>query len=208
MYNIYKITNKINKYAYIGVTSKDIHQRLQQHIKDSKKQRNKNKLLYIDMLEYGHSVFNIELIETVNTYNQGCNREIYWINYLDTFENGYNMTIGGKGRKTICDTRVIDLYKKLKNQKAVAQKLNIHPDTVGLILSNHNIYKIDSHEVLANTYSKPVRQFDLSGNIINEFKSTMDVERQTGFGSYSVSRACKGLRHTAYGYKWEFIKTT
>lgn len=46
------------------------------------------------MNKYGISNFTFEIIEECD--KQSLNeREIYWIEYYDSFHNGYNMTIGG-----------------------------------------------------------------------------------------------------------------
>ena len=50
--------------------------------------------------------------------------------------------------------------------------------------------------------SKPVIMYDLQMNYIDEFKSGLDAERQTGArGALAV---CQGKRHTAGGYIWRY----
>lgn len=53
--------------------------------------------------------------------------------------------------------------------------------------------------------SKVVLQIDRYTNeIINEFPSIMEVERQLDFANTNISACCLGKRKTAYGYKWSF----
>lgn len=53
--------------------------------------------------------------------------------------------------------------------------------------------------------SKVVLQIDRYTNeIINEFPSTMEVERQLDFANSDISACCLGKRKTAYGYKWSY----
>ena len=47
------------------------------------------------MNKYGYAAFNIEELETVEDKRNLNLREIFWIDKLDTFENGYNETKGG-----------------------------------------------------------------------------------------------------------------
>lgn len=49
--------------------------------------------------------------------------------------------------------------------------------------------------------SKPVLQFDLDGNLIREWESTVEIERCLGFYNTNIGRCCLGkqYRHTAYG---------
>lgn len=55
------------------------------------------------------------------------------------------------------------------------------------------------------SYSKPIHQINKNTNeVIAEFPSTMEVERQLGFGHSDISKCCRGRRNSAYGYKWSF----
>ena len=51
--------------------------------------------------------------------------------------------------------------------------------------------------------SKPVLQYDLEGNFIKEWKSTMECGRN-GFNQSSVAACCRGKRKTAKGFIWEY----
>ena len=53
--------------------------------------------------------------------------------------------------------------------------------------------------------SKVVLQIDRYTNeIINEFPSTMEVQRQLDYAYTHISACCLGKRKTAYGYKWSY----
>lgn len=52
--------------------------------------------------------------------------------------------------------------------------------------------------------SKPVRQYDLKGNFIQEFPSTHEVERKFGYNNGNISATCNGNQKTAYGYRWKW----
>lgn len=52
--------------------------------------------------------------------------------------------------------------------------------------------------------SKPVLQFDLNDNLVKEYPSIMQVERETGFANQYISACCKGRYKQAYGYIWEY----
>ena len=65
------------------------------------------------------------------------------------------------------------------------------------------------------SYSKVVLQYDLNGNFIKEWPSTMEIERQLGFANTHISDCCKGGYFykernkwvnvsQAYGYKWKY----
>lgn len=52
--------------------------------------------------------------------------------------------------------------------------------------------------------SKKVLQYDINGNLIKEWPSTNEIERQTGYLHNSIVRCCNGKQKNAYGYKWEY----
>lgn len=96
MVGIYKITNTLNDKCYIG-QSIDIETRWLQHIYESKTLRHKYKI-YLALNEYGVENFDFEVLEECPQDNKILNdREIYWIEYYNSFNEGYNMTRGGQG---------------------------------------------------------------------------------------------------------------
>ena len=53
--------------------------------------------------------------------------------------------------------------------------------------------------------SKTVLQIDKNTNeVIAEFPSTMEVQRQLGYIHNIISSCCNGKAKSAYGYKWSF----
>lgn len=52
--------------------------------------------------------------------------------------------------------------------------------------------------------SKTVLQFDLNNNLVKEFPSAMQVERELGFANSNIIKCCKGKYKTAYNYKWKY----
>jgi hypothetical protein len=52
--------------------------------------------------------------------------------------------------------------------------------------------------------SIPVEQRDINGNIINEFKSAREADRQTGVNQSSIIKCCKGKAKTAGGYIFNY----
>ncbi len=98
---IYKITNTENDKIYIGKTTKSIEERFTKHLYASQ-YYHKTKL-YAAINKYGIDKFKIELLEECND-DELSHKEIFWISELDTFVNGYNMTLGGDGM----DSSIVD----------------------------------------------------------------------------------------------------
>ena len=97
---IYVVSNKVNPKRYVGLTERSIDQRWNEHLRDAYKKKSdgsylKDYALYRAIRKYGREYFWIEQLEECPS-DKLDEREIFWINYLDTFYNGYNETKGGR----------------------------------------------------------------------------------------------------------------
>jgi group I intron endonuclease len=103
---IYKIVNRINNKIYVGLTRKDVSQRVVEHITDK---------TYIGkaLRRYGIESFVISVIDKADSVEVLKEKECYWIRTLDCkAPKGYNLTDGGDGlvnpsekvRRAISDT--------------------------------------------------------------------------------------------------------
>lgn len=94
---IYAVTNIQNGKQYVG-QSRDIMRRWWDHRSKSQhpqKPEDYNKKLYKKMREYGLESFTLTILEECSL-DELDEKETYWIQKLDTFENGYNCSLGGK----------------------------------------------------------------------------------------------------------------
>ena len=93
---IYVITNEINGKQYVGL-SKNCLKRWADHYSKSYTSNKKDdleKALYKAMRKYGRDNFSFKIIEECSE-DKLSEREIYWINKLNTYYKGYNETLGG-----------------------------------------------------------------------------------------------------------------
>lgn len=88
---IYKITNKINGLSYIGQT-KDYKKRFADH-RAMMYGKQPNKKLYKAFQQFGINNFIFEVIDYGSNYNE---LERKWIKYYNSYQNGYNQTLGGE----------------------------------------------------------------------------------------------------------------
>ena len=91
---IYKYENKLNGKIYIG-QSNNIEKRYNQHSYDSSHSERIHSVIDRAIAKYGLENFSFEIIEECPVEKLD-EREIYWIAYYDSYNNGYNSTIGGK----------------------------------------------------------------------------------------------------------------
>ena len=98
--NIYVIINKETQEKYVGQTKLNIYERWGRHILDAYRAdrgvaNNQRSDFHSALVKYTPEAFMIELLETCDE-KDADEKEKYWITKLDTYNNGYNMTIGGQ----------------------------------------------------------------------------------------------------------------
>lgn len=96
MVGIYLIENKINGKGYVGL-SVNIQRRWWDHRSKSmtsNKKEDLDKPLYKAMRKYGLENFKLTILEECPE-EKLKEREIFWIEKLDTYRKGYNATLGG-----------------------------------------------------------------------------------------------------------------
>lgn len=107
---IYKWTNKINGKAYIGQTVNE-KTRKQDHIKGKY-----NSVIHKAIKKYGLENFDYEVLEKIEE-SKLSEREIYWIKYFDTYNNGYNLTEGGEGTRGFSHSFTEEQKKKMSESR-------------------------------------------------------------------------------------------
>ena len=204
---IYKITNDVNGKIYIGKTQFSVEKRFREHCSDSLKERCEKRPLYSAMRKYGIEHFHPELIEETDNPEE---REKYWIEYYDSFKNGYNATIGGDGKQYVDYDLVVSTYKELQNIKATSEKLHLDQGHVSNILKSKGVKILSYKEVIQNKV-KSVNQYTLNHEYIATYPSASAAARAVskakagGGGPHTaISKCCKGQQKTAYGYLWEY----
>ena len=91
---IYLIRNSISHNCYVGLTTKSVDERWQQHISDAR--RGNERPLYCAIRKYGVLVFDVSVLE-INPTEGLCEAEKKWIEEIGSFKKGYNLTAGGNG---------------------------------------------------------------------------------------------------------------
>ena len=150
---IYKITNKVNGKIYIGQTVKTVEKRFQQHKNNSNKSYFSQIVLYRAFNKYGINNFICEQVEEVP--NELLDeREKYWIEYYDSYFNGYNSTLGGRATSLynwdVDD--IIEKYLVLKSARKVAEVIGCDHSSIDKILNENNVPRFSP----AQQQSQPV----------------------------------------------------
>ena len=207
MIGIYKIQNKINNKIYIG-QSIDIYKRIREHFLESR-YNNPNRAQYNYHLDrairqYGKENFVTEIIEECEIKDLD-EREQYWIKYYNSYEEGYNETLGGKGYipnlKPVYQYDVEGNFLKAFNNIYEAEKLTqISKDRIRKVLSNSFTNKLAGEyqwsyvktDKIPSTYQYiPILVFDFDGNKIGFFKSAAEASRNLKDSVVTILHCCK-----------------
>lgn len=145
---IYKITNKVNGMSYIGQTRYTVEFRWRQH-----QHKKDNCYFHNAIRKYGAENFTVETIEECDV-SQLDNREIYYIAKYNTFEKGYNLTIGGGGkRKIVSDDQyeeIESLYLSGFSSNKIATLYEVDKATIVKILKMQGVKLRESKKISIN----------------------------------------------------------
>lgn len=204
---IYKITNIVNNKIYIGQTIRDIQSRWNQHINNAYNENDKNNHFHNAILKYGENSFSIVIIEECpdEVLNE---REKYWINYYDSYNNGYNSTLGGEGyqKYTITTEEVGKMWDSGLSMSDIAKKLSVSRTVIKSRLELYENYSKEQsiqRGIKNSTIKKyqPVYQWSDVGIFVEYFESGKEAEQKTGFSHSAISQAIN-KKCLSNGYYW------
>ena len=140
---IYIITNNINGKQYVGQTRDTVAMRWRKHL-DNAKNFPCKQIITQAIARYGEENFEIKEvarcpIEDLNYW------EIFYIKKYDTFQNGYNMTIGGNNNNTsyYSEQQLIDIINiastEHTNKRKIAEAVGLSYKIVSKIMKKYDI---------------------------------------------------------------------
>lgn len=187
---IYKATNIINKKCYIGQTVKTLEKRKADHLNTAR--RGGGFRFHNALRRYGETNFTWEVIDTTTSIEALNQRESYWINFYDSYNKGYNATLGGENNPMNSDI----VIKKHKNvvksndfRKKVSYTMKKHRknnpftqetrDKISCKLkgNKHGLGKTrpkDAIEKTSKALAKNIYCVDINNKVIMEFEYVKD----------------------------------
>ena len=215
---IYLLRNIINGKVYVGKTLKDPEKRLKEHLSDRLKPSEQHRPLYRAMNKYGPESFTLEIVEECQA-EEAADKEIYWIDYYNSYHFGYNATKGGDGKMYIDHAKILDLFDNTElTQREIAKECGCCVDTVREVVGS-NRENADWSKRLANNENIE------RNNLLSQPKLVICVETGTVFHSAvaagnwltetgkstsnnsrsKVADVCNGKLKQAYGYHWQYL---
>ena len=194
MIGIYKITNKINNKVYIG-QSRDIVDRWNAHKYYTYSSKTK---LQNAFTKYGISNFTFEVIEECDIKDLD-EKEKYWINYYNSYEDGYNMTLGGQEGRIIDYDSIINEFYNTKSIHQTSYNLRINRETVRRALDLYQINynkdrSIPQQVIMIDPYTLEEKQ---------SFPSIKDAANYIKLSEAAIRKNLTGQTKTCGGYYWK-----
>jgi len=208
---IYLGVNNVTQKRYIGATTHDLTKRIREHYDAAL--TSKGSLFTNELFLYGVDKFNFEIIDTASTTDELAQKEIYYIQAYNTFENGYNSDRGGGFRKTIyqfefSNPEPIATYQTLEEagNSVNASRKTISSACLGSLKSAKGFLwsYIPEYPKIEDKRSKTVYQYSLDGLLLATFSSAREASRQLGIGLSSITRCCRGERKQTSGFKFSY----
>ena len=228
---IYSITNEINGKSYIGKTNDLVRrwkEHCYSHggtaILDKAFKKYGLEHFVFDIV----AQIPFDNIEELNDVL--AQLEMYYIELYDTYRNGYNATVGGDGTsgykqspETTEKIRQANIGRTVSDEtreRISISRTGIHHTEEAkeairqaLLYRDHSIYdriaekrrgvKRDPNVIMKGAVKrrKPILQYDLQGNFINEYPGIKFIE---GFEGKNISACCRGRLRSTQGYIWRF----
>ena len=177
---IYKYTSPSGK-CYIGQTVNETRRKYgHRNNAFNGNHKDYDKPFYRAIRKYGWDSFEYEILNTASADTEKALTdkldalEIYYIGLYDSYNNGYNSTIGGHSLRG-------------KNHPSYGTKLN-------------EVHKAK----LKASRARIVSQYSLDGNYIDTYDSAAQASEVTGADSSRIIAVCRGKQKSAGGYQWRY----
>jgi hypothetical protein len=206
---IYCITNHENGKKYVGKTTTSVSKRWKEHCRDYKKSRCEDRPLYRAMIKYGVDSFSVEELEECDA-KECSNREVYWVEKLNTYKHGYNATVGGDGSILYDYEEIRKAYKSGLTMKETAEVIGCCVDIVSRAVKD-----IKREPRISGSCKSSVKVLQYKEDeYIQTFNSIADAahwcvdnglaKTYNGGVRSHIADVAKHKTKRAYGYRWEY----
>lgn len=157
------------------------------------------------MAKYGIENFRFEIVELCDEKDLD-DREIYWIDYYNSYLQGYNETLGGNAvriKPEYVDIIIDLLLNTDKTYEEICALTNVSKTTVGRINMGNNYFSPNLDYPLRKT-ERPVLQYDMCGTLLHEYASATEASVKTGISRRDICDVClnfKSNRISSGGYQ-------
>lgn len=202
---IYKITCKDTNKIYIGKSESTVEDRWKSHCRAAflESHGDYNFPFHRVIRKYGINNFIIETIDVSNDSEELKEKEKYWINFYNSYYEGYNATLGGDGKCKYNYDEIVNYYLQNNNSITLTCKhFKVYDQVVYAALKSKNI----DYKNLPKQHGKKYKQKILCVELNQIFNSMNEIDKYFNKVVHPNIRRClNGTTKKAYGYTWKEV---
>lgn len=223
---VYKCTHKDGR-VYIGITTHTLKERIKKHYYDLKKNHKFQKALS----KYPKDYFTWEVIDNANTMKELKQKEIYYVDLYNSYNKGFNSTIGGdacpvnsgkdnKRSKTVLQYDLNGNQINIFESSGIAAKqMKVHYNSINYACRNkilckgyvwlyeHEVYllpEILAHKNCKLIMGKEIEQYSKEGKFLNSYPSIVQAAKDNNCCVDTIGKCLQGVNKTGLGYIWKY----
>ena len=171
--------------------------------------------------KYGWDNITHEIIEKgIKNQQQADQREIYWIDYYDSFHSGYNATAGGGTQEhkstpiLMIDKKTLNIIKKFPSASEAARELQCTQGEISSVCRGERIEARGFYWCVIDKWYKgwkpreknffnarKILQIDAKSLlVVNIFRTIKDVSKTMGLTKASITNCCDNQYTPINGY--------
>lgn len=198
---IYKVTCKNSNKIYIGKTESSVNGRWKEHCRAAflESHGDYNFPFHRAIRKYGVENFIIETIDQTENPEELKEKEKYWINFYNSYYDGYNSTLGGDGQCKYNYNDIVNYYLTHDcSLKDTCLHFKIYDQVVYSALKSKNI----DYKKLKNTNKRKKNNKKILCVELNKvFNSMKEIDNYFNKIVHPNIRRClNGTTKKAYGY--------
>lgn len=201
---IYKITNLKNGKCYIGKTTKGYLKRFKKHLQNAEQCRDGSHLGKA-IRKHGAEYFYIGIIVEHVPIIFLDSFEKYWINYYNSFKEGYNLTTGGDGGGHPMSEKHREYLRAISKNRITSPEVRqkISASLKANPLSPQHIARMIAARMQLPHPTERALMCIETGQIFQNARKAADY---CGLKTITnIHQVCKGQRPKAGGYTWKYV---
>ena len=196
MYTVYAHRNLKNGKSYVGMTSRKPKYRW-----NNGRGYQNNSDMWSDIQNSDwNKDWEHNILGKFEDKDEALNVEEMFIRLFNSTNDGYNISSYGSGHFKKSD----ETKKKISEAHTGKHLSEEHKKKISESKTGKHLSKETRRKMSENRPSKQVIQFSKSGELIAEYPSAREAERQTGCYNENICLCCKGERKSCGGYIWKY----
>ena len=204
---IYKITCKDTNKIYVGKSESSVETRWKEHCRAAflPSHGDYNFPFHRAIRKYGIDNFIVKTIDKTDNSEELKEKEKYWINFYNSYYQGYNATLGGDGQSKYNYDDIVNYYLTHNNSMVETCKyFQVYDQVVYAALKSK---EIDYKNLLKrNTPKRNKNEKIFCVELNKTFNSMTEIDNYFNKVVHPNIRRClNGITKKAYGYTWKVV---